>query len=1247
MEMEALSETFPKEELAELYDLSDATRDAELKALFGRFARARKGDTDKAVTFLKADVEWRRSVGAAGLRRVGPEVALNGASTDEVAQYYERKLLGLDRAGRPVYYQNYRHLIVKKLLALCSLESLEKFHIWEQERAVAVVDELARSRDHPGTMSVVLDVGGMTLRKHVNSDFLKFLKVLASADQNHYPERMGVTLIINAPRAFGVVWSVVKPWLDPKTAEKIKIYASESQWRAAVDDLLGPSIGHALKEDLNLDPLTAPFESPKSVARRLLRGVELPPRIDDDETSSDDDDDDIFHEARSPKPDDEDLARELWIAPIVACGGRLQLGANVDEAAELVEKCVGLQFLAALSVVVAGIVALQSESRRAPSVAILASLASVPFGLLGVAGARRRNPGLLSAHVAACAATATVFFGLAVAFFVVADHKKGNAFFDRTAAGKTMRRHYLALGGTCLICFTFIAAECLVAAKLASRLRRALFSSFQLTTVFGAKAYDISDSESSDDDGMTQLPAFQRGLKSPVYHGDDYFDDEDERPKRWSSFLSRFLFGTKTTTTKKRGKKKKHKKKKPQELPSRRARRLLRKRRKKIVRNMDVADRQFRLALQWCSGVIGGVGIAGLAYGAASTSYFVRRNIGGAALAPYLLIQSSVCLLLVALLGLGIAQPSDNSSHHYYGARERSDLLARVLDLDPRADRLRRMVKRDAQLLFEMRVYRILAVANIALCIVCLCVALSQVVSVATVVKRDGDRRPQVARTASFALVVVSSLAVLACGALLIGLRASTALLVVQKQRRRLRTRQLRAELKKRRSRTAMMMQQPGLSSSQKVLFNVASRGETTNDEDDDDDDDVKDDVEASSMTARFLDAVATRSRRARKRLGPLVTSLRGPLSETRRHHPGFDDLVRHRRSGSFFDIEDVDDDQSDDLDASRQPAPEEPPASSKHSSEVEVVVHNDDDDDDEGKEQQQEEKKNLEDEDTAKMLGLLSEEEPPLAAGLAHLSHGDMGSMLWGLLMGLAHMFLDGTYAIFHVLVTKHGDDGRRRVPWFMVLWRFYGRIDNRYRRAENFVVALNACTALIVGPLCLIFAFVTYERRPSRHALGVIAAVLEIWTTVLYVATETRAGLRDCAPRDSIIFFWLGFVGLTLLRAGLPCPVLATAVHHIADDALIADRWRAVLETRSFGLGGPRRRSFKYSRLPMDVQNDTDARRRRRPSAAYDVPDDDGFVEAGGDLEDTNPGGAPVELPIRRSHSAPNLADRLKLQS
>ena len=53
-----------------------------------------------------------------------------------------------------------------------------------------------------------------------------------------YPEILGRCLIINAPSFFSVIWSVVRRWLDARTASKIEIYSSKAKAEKRLKELI-------------------------------------------------------------------------------------------------------------------------------------------------------------------------------------------------------------------------------------------------------------------------------------------------------------------------------------------------------------------------------------------------------------------------------------------------------------------------------------------------------------------------------------------------------------------------------------------------------------------------------------------------------------------------------------------------------------------------------------------------------------------------------------------------------------------------------------------------------------------------------------------------------------------------------------------------------------------------------------------------------------------------------------------------
>ena len=59
--------------------------------------------------------------------------------------------------------------------------------------------------------------------KHLTGDIKKSMGKVLAVDQNHYPEMLGRTCIINAPGFFKMIFGIVKPMLDARTQSKIEV----------------------------------------------------------------------------------------------------------------------------------------------------------------------------------------------------------------------------------------------------------------------------------------------------------------------------------------------------------------------------------------------------------------------------------------------------------------------------------------------------------------------------------------------------------------------------------------------------------------------------------------------------------------------------------------------------------------------------------------------------------------------------------------------------------------------------------------------------------------------------------------------------------------------------------------------------------------------------------------------------------------------------------------------------------------
>jgi len=69
----------------------------------------------------------------------------------------------------------------------------------------------------------ITDLDGYGLR---NNDW-SLMKVQSDEIQNNYPERLGVSYIINAPWYIASVWKIISRWLDDKTRRKINFLGKD------------------------------------------------------------------------------------------------------------------------------------------------------------------------------------------------------------------------------------------------------------------------------------------------------------------------------------------------------------------------------------------------------------------------------------------------------------------------------------------------------------------------------------------------------------------------------------------------------------------------------------------------------------------------------------------------------------------------------------------------------------------------------------------------------------------------------------------------------------------------------------------------------------------------------------------------------------------------------------------------------------------------------------------------------------
>jgi hypothetical protein len=217
----------------------DAQENACLKAL--RFLRARRFDVAKTMEMVRADAEWRADNDVAQLQCQTVYEVLQ-CDLSVVYTYFPTWTAGFDREGKPVSWRQFGTFDIDRVLQVTTMERLIDFHVWTNEQLLRLMHAKGKlTGTNLETFTVVVDAAGWQLSL-ANQAAYTFVKTLVQLDSDHYPERLGTLLVINAPAALSVAWRAVAGFMDDTQKAKMKIYSTNrEEWLPPLLEIIDES----------------------------------------------------------------------------------------------------------------------------------------------------------------------------------------------------------------------------------------------------------------------------------------------------------------------------------------------------------------------------------------------------------------------------------------------------------------------------------------------------------------------------------------------------------------------------------------------------------------------------------------------------------------------------------------------------------------------------------------------------------------------------------------------------------------------------------------------------------------------------------------------------------------------------------------------------------------------------------------------------------------------------------------------
>lgn len=206
-----------------------------------RFLRARKWNVGKAVTMCSTWWTWYNSP-IQGSDNITPRTILNTIE-DPKEDIYRRLLphsnFSCSKTGQPIYWERTGQISSRfsEISEHLNVDDLVIRHIRQQEMAVRRCNHYSEEFGHlVESQVIVFNLEGLSYALDTNA--LAAFRATLSIDQDYYPERLHTLFMINAPWFFQAVWAIISPWIDPVTANKIKIVGSDylPALRELIDD---------------------------------------------------------------------------------------------------------------------------------------------------------------------------------------------------------------------------------------------------------------------------------------------------------------------------------------------------------------------------------------------------------------------------------------------------------------------------------------------------------------------------------------------------------------------------------------------------------------------------------------------------------------------------------------------------------------------------------------------------------------------------------------------------------------------------------------------------------------------------------------------------------------------------------------------------------------------------------------------------------------------------------------------------
>ena len=187
---------------------------------------ARRFHVDRTIQMIENNIKWRKENNVNKIFEWdAPEV---------LKKYYPVSLIGHDKKGRPIWIIIQAGEDIRGILHSVSKHDYVKYTILILEKMRTELLKQSVKYSYPITQQIVImDLEGFSLSDFIWKPCFEVQSECTKMFEDHYPEILKNAFCINAPAVFTIAYTMLRPFLDEATQNKIQIFGKQG-WKETI-----------------------------------------------------------------------------------------------------------------------------------------------------------------------------------------------------------------------------------------------------------------------------------------------------------------------------------------------------------------------------------------------------------------------------------------------------------------------------------------------------------------------------------------------------------------------------------------------------------------------------------------------------------------------------------------------------------------------------------------------------------------------------------------------------------------------------------------------------------------------------------------------------------------------------------------------------------------------------------------------------------------------------------------------------